>query len=1049
MKTGESYQIDLEQINPDGTTRKWITARGEVKRDEKGKIIGLRGTAQDITERKLAEIKLHDSEEKFEAAFHSSPASITITRVSDGKFLEVNKGYTKLFGYTREESIGKTVVDLSIFKNLEDRAKLVYAMNKYGYINNFETKLRRKDGKILDILNFARKIKLQGEEYILSVIYDVTERKKIEEQVKMNSLYFRSLIEADLDPLVTIGEDGKIKDVNSATEKVTGVSREKLIGTDFTKYFTNPKKASEGYLLVFKKGEVKDYPLSIRHVSGKITEVLYNAVIFKNENGEVEGVFAAARDITERKKIEEELKESEEKYRTVSEKANDGIVIIQENKIQYGNPALGKIYGDSVNNLIGHNFLEYILPEEKARIAEFYRKRFAGEKISPKSETILLNKNREKVYVELNANVILYEEKPADLVIIRDITERKKIEEDLKESEKKFRSLFNDAVDAIFIADIFTKKIFDCNRAAEKLLGYSRDKILSMNAVELHPKDKVNQAMNGFKLQLEKKEENIFTEVLTKAKKRVPVSINSSLVHIGEKDYLQGIFRDISLQKFAEEKLKDSEERFHTLFESANDAIWLMDGDKFIDGNYQSVKLFKCKNKQDMINHTPMDFSPQFQPDGQSSKKKALEYILSAFNGHPQRFYWKHQAKDGTLIDAEISLNNVLINGRKYLQAVGRDITERILIEEKLKKAKEDVDRLVEKRTHELNEQKSFSDLVLKNIPDMVFVKDAKTLKFNLLNDAGEKLLGEKRENILGKSDYDFFPKEQAEFFIKKDREVLNEKKFLDIPEEPINTPIGERILHTKKIPIYDKNGQPEYLLGISDDITDQKQSELAKSQFFSNISHELRTPITPIRAQLQRLLSKELSSEERKESFEMMMRNTMRLDRLIQDILEMTRIRSGKFSIIKKKQNFNELVEHALSDLHSNIKNRKIKIIFTPEKLPLISFDRDRLLEVIINLIDNAIKYGKDMVEINARIRNSYLIVSIKDNGKGISNSELGQLFAPFYRTKKSISKKIEGTGLGLTISKEIVESHEGKMWVKSKFGKGSTFFFSIPLKK
>ena len=634
-------------------------------------------------------------------------------------------------------------------------------------------------------------------------------------------------------------------------------------------------------------------------------------------------------------------------------------------------------------------------------------------------------------------------------MIIRDITERKKIEEDLKESEKKFRSLFNDAVDAIFIADIFTKKIFDCNRAAEKLLGYSRDKILSMNAVELHPKDKVNQAMNGFKLQLEKKEENIFTEVLTKAKKRVPVSINSSLVHIGEKDYLQGIFRDISLQKFAEEKLKDSEERFHTLFESANDAIWLMDGDKFIDGNYQSVKLFKCKNKQDMINHTPMDFSPQFQPDGQSSKKKALEYILSAFNGHPQRFYWKHQAKDGTLIDAEISLNNVLINGRKYLQAVGRDITERILIEEKLKKAKEDVDRLVEKRTHELNEQKSFSDLVLKNIPDMVFVKDAKTLKFNLLNDAGEKLLGEKRENILGKSDYDFFPKEQAEFFIKKDREVLNEKKFLDIPEEPINTPIGERILHTKKIPIYDKNGQPEYLLGISDDITDQKQSELAKSQFFSNISHELRTPITPIRAQLQRLLSKELSSEERKESFEMMMRNTMRLDRLIQDILEMTRIRSGKFSIIKKKQNFNELVEHALSDLHSNIKNRKIKIIFTPEKLPLISFDRDRLLEVIINLIDNAIKYGKDMVEINARIRNSYLIVSIKDNGKGISNSELGQLFAPFYRTKKSISKKIEGTGLGLTISKEIVESHEGKMWVKSKFGKGSTFFFSIPLKK
>lgn len=125
------------------------------------------------------------------------------------------------------------------------------------------------------------------------------------------SEYNRNLIEVSLDPLVTIGPDGKIADVNKATEKVTGLSRDELIGTDFSKYFTDPQKAKEGYEQVFKEGYVKDYPLEIRHKDGHITSVLYNASVYKDESGKVIGVFAAARDITEQKKIEEALKKSE------------------------------------------------------------------------------------------------------------------------------------------------------------------------------------------------------------------------------------------------------------------------------------------------------------------------------------------------------------------------------------------------------------------------------------------------------------------------------------------------------------------------------------------------------------------------------------------------------------------------------------------------------------------------------------------------------------------------------------------------------------------
>jgi PAS domain S-box-containing protein len=147
---------------------------------------------------------------------------------------------------------------------------------------------------------------------------EMAEREKAEEAVRVASLYTRSLIEASLDPLVTISADGKIMDVNRATELVTGVSRNHLIGSDFSDYFTEPEKAREGYKQVFQTGLVWDYPLAIRDSSGRITEVLYNATLYRNEVGEVQGVFAAARDITARKRAEEALRESENRLRLLS-----------------------------------------------------------------------------------------------------------------------------------------------------------------------------------------------------------------------------------------------------------------------------------------------------------------------------------------------------------------------------------------------------------------------------------------------------------------------------------------------------------------------------------------------------------------------------------------------------------------------------------------------------------------------------------------------------------------------------------------------------------
>ncbi len=874
---------------------------------------------------------------------------------------------------------------------------------------------------------------------------NVEEIKKLEQERK----YYSAVIKNSNEAIITKDLNGIITSWNSGAKRVYGYSASEVLGKSIKIIFSKDKyKELDMILKSIKNGKsILDYETVRIAKDGNKIDVLLTISPIKDEFRKIIGVSIIGQNITKRKKIEEKLKESEEKYRTVSEKANDGIVIIQDGKILYGNPALGKIYRDSVKNLLGHNFLEYIIPEEKEKIKENYKKRFSGEKIPTKSETILFSKNKDKVYVELNANLIQYKGKLADLVIIRDITERKKFEDELKESEEKFRNIFNVTNDSIFIHDL-NSKILEVNTVACEKLKYSKKELMSLSPKKVDSPEFAKFVPIRMKEVLKKGSFLFESAHLTKDGNKFPVEVNAKLILFNGKKAILSICRDITERKKIEEKLKEDEERFHTLFESANDAIWLIDGDKFIECNYQSVKLFKCKSKQDIINHTPMDFSPKFQPDGQISKKKALEYILSAFNGHPQRFYWKHQAKDGTLVDAEISLNSVFINGKKYIQAIGRDITERKIAEQKLIEAKLSVDKLVEKRTAELNKQKNFLDQVLKNIPDMVFVKDAKNLKFELFNDAGEDLFGKKREDLIGKSDYDFFPKEQADFFIKKDREVLNEKKLLDIPEEPIQTLSGNKFLHTKKIPIYDSQGKPEYLLGISEDITERKKLDQAKSQFFSNISHELRTPITPIKAQLQRLLSKELTKEEMHTSFEMMSRNTIRLDRLIQDLLEMTRIQSGRFTISKKKENFNDLLEHAISDLDSVIKAKNVKIIFTLKKVPLISLDRDRLLEVLINLLDNAIKYGGKVIQIDTELKKNKLVVSVRDNGVGINNHDFDNIFKPFYRSEKRNVQVVGGMGLGLAISKEIIESHKGKLSVTSKFGKGSVFTFTLPLK-
>jgi PAS domain S-box-containing protein len=270
-------------------------------RDLDGNIIGASSIARDITARRRAEEQVRATSQYARSLIEASLDPL-VTISPEGKITDVNEATITVTGVPREKLIG---TDFSDYFTEPDKAGAGYreAFSK-GSVTDYPLTIRRHDGRLTDVLYNATVYKdAAGRPLgIFAAARDVTTQKQA-------SQYARSLIEASLDPLVTISPEGKITDVNEGSIKVTGVPREKLIGTDFSDYFTEPDKAREGYQQVFSRGFVTDYPLTVRHRDGRLTDVLYNASVYKDAGGKVLGVFAAARDVTAQKKAEAQLAE--------------------------------------------------------------------------------------------------------------------------------------------------------------------------------------------------------------------------------------------------------------------------------------------------------------------------------------------------------------------------------------------------------------------------------------------------------------------------------------------------------------------------------------------------------------------------------------------------------------------------------------------------------------------------------------------------------------------------------------------------------------------
>ena len=267
----------------------------------------------EIMERLRAEGAMKESERRYRTLFESSPDSVMLIDLEQ-KILFANKQAASMHGYRQTKKlVGMQFTDLVAPDEREAVHQTISKTSEAGASRDIEYQIQMKDGA-----HFPAELKVttvnddqDRPNGFLMDIRDITERKWAEESLHQANTYNRSLIEASLDPLVTITPHGKIGDVNQATEKVTGFTREELIGTDFHTYFSNPEMARIGYQQAFETGNVRSYELEIRHKDGHLTPVLYNASTYRDERGKVLGVFAVARDITDRKQFETQLVQAE------------------------------------------------------------------------------------------------------------------------------------------------------------------------------------------------------------------------------------------------------------------------------------------------------------------------------------------------------------------------------------------------------------------------------------------------------------------------------------------------------------------------------------------------------------------------------------------------------------------------------------------------------------------------------------------------------------------------------------------------------------------
>ncbi len=359
---------------------------------------------------------------------------------------------------------------------------------------------------------------------------------------------------------------------------------------------------------------------------------------------------------------------------------------------------------------------------------------------------------------------------------------------------------------------------------------------------------------------------------------------------------------------------------------------------------------------------------------------------------------------------------------------------------------------------------------IIERIPYMILVKEAENLRIRVSNKAAEEWLGRSRVELLNSNEFDLRSKEEAQASMQTDRQALGEGKLFDTEERLLLPGKEERILHTQKLPVSGEEGVPSYVLSISEDITQRKQAERMlelsrdaaveaarlRSEFIRNMSHEFRTPLSIVVGMCTLLLDTSLTSEQRHFA-ETVRRAAEGLSGLTKSILDFSKIESGSFALEHRALGASQIVNEVIAMMSAQAKAKGVNLVaLVSHDIPSeVQGDPARLRQVLTQLLVNAVKFterGEIALRVSVEKETEsqiWLTWRITDTGIGIEEDNQKHLFEPFRQGDGSRTRRYGGTGLGLAMSKRIVELMGGTIGFESALARGSTFWFTLPFIK
>jgi len=746
------------------------------------------------------------------------------------------------------------------------------------------------------------------------------------------------------------------------------------------------------------------------------------------------------------------------RYEVIVNAAREAIIVICRGVICEWNPGAERLFGYTQAEAKGKAIHDLVAPESIRPTANEGLASFESNGRSQIMGKVLVldavHKEGHTIPIELSLSPVLLDDELSVVGVARDISERKKMEEQLKVSEERYRSLTVKMKDITYTMD--QNGIIEF--IGPQVSGYGLDakEMIGRSFLEfVHPDDRKQLQDEFFRSTTGEDISSTFRVIDQDGTAHwFEETANTHYDATGKYAGGTGVLRDITKRREAEEALKNEKCFSDAIIESIPGMLYVYD---------EQGKLVRAnRNHETMTGYSSEELAQRsalsYYDKGDIARVN--EAIAKVFETGYGEVEVPMTIRDGTKLMMHFTGAKLMMNGQKYFVGVGTDISKRKQAEAELRESKELIDAVVE------------------NVPLMIFLKEANDLGFVLFNRAGEELTGHNSQTLLGKNDLDIFPPEQAAHFIAKDREVLDGKEgMLDIPEEYMDSANkGRRVLHTRKVCIRGADGQTKYLLGISEDITDHKAREAENAKLQEKIRQAQKMEVVGrlaagVAHDFNNLLAVILGNADMANA-DMEKENIDPCSTAYQDISEikaaglraadLTRAllafsRKQKLDVVPT--NLNSVIKQFMPSL-CRIAGEDVGIHQElGGDLSSVLADASEIEMITANLVANARDAMPKGGNISLETRNvhfdekevpscegarpgTFVELCVEDRGTGISPEHLEKIFEPFYTTK-DVGK---GTGLGLATVYGSVMQQDGFIEVESELGKGTKFKLYFP---